>query len=170
MKSGGSQRIDTIFVLIIFCIFAVSVLMVLMLGASIYQNMTEVSREGQDERTALSYIRTKVRTNDEHGRFYVSEFGGIPALVYDEEFGDRTFRTSIFHYEGSLRELFTDADLDFMPSAGIELLPLDEIDFDDLGNGLIRITTGTKSLLLYPRTHGARIPFDSFSGEEVIIE
>ena len=54
MKRVRGHKIDTIFVLLIFCIFAVSVLMVLMLGANTYKNMTEISRDGQDERTVLS--------------------------------------------------------------------------------------------------------------------
>ena len=42
MKTIKSSRVDTVFVLIIFCVFAISMLLVLMLGASIYKNMTEI--------------------------------------------------------------------------------------------------------------------------------
>jgi len=63
MKATRGKRIDTIFVLIIFCIFAVSVLIVLMLGAGIYRNMNDISNDGRDERTALSYLWKKVKNN-----------------------------------------------------------------------------------------------------------
>ena len=168
--SNGKQRIDTVFVLIIFCIFAVSVLMVLMLGASIYQNMTEISREEQDERTVLSYIRTKVRNNDDNGRIFIGEFGGLPALIYEEQFDGRVFQTVIYHYNGWIRELFSEADLGFGPSDGIEIMQLDGIEFEELEDGLIRISSGTKSLILYPRTNAARMRSYGAQPEEVIIE
>jgi hypothetical protein len=150
MRRGG--RIDTVFVLIIFCIFAVSVLMVLMLGASIYQNMTEISRQQQNERTVLSYIRTKVRSNDENGRIYIDQFNGLPALVYDDEFDGRQFRTAIYHYNGYIYELYSEVGLEFSPDQGTQILPLDSISFETLEDGLIRVSAGTKSIILHIRT------------------
>jgi len=165
----SGQRIDTLFVLIIFCIFAVSVLMVLMLGAGIYQNMTEISREEQDERTALAYIRTKVRNNDINGRIHIGEFGGQPALVYDEHFHGIHFRTSIYHYDGWIREMFTEADLEFSPADGNLVMPLDNITFEELDNGLILVTSGTRRLILYPRTAGAAaLPGGDSLGEVIL--
>ena len=158
MHRGG--RIDTVFVLIIFCIFAVSVLMVLMLGASIYQNMTEISREDQNERTVLSYIRTKVRNNDENGRIHIDEFNGLPALVYDDEFDGRQFRTSIYHYNGWIYELYSEVGLDFSPDQGTQIMPLDSINFETLGDGLIRVSAGTKSIILYIRTSSEHMTAD----------
>ena len=168
MKAVRGQRIDTIFVLIIFCIFAVSVLMVLMFGASIYQNMTEISREDHDERTVLSYIRTKVRTSDE-GNLYVGEFQGLPALCYDEEIGEVLYHTFIYHYNGCVYELFSEADLDFYPEDGTKIMELDDLSFEALDNRLIKVSAGTKQLLLFPRStadygSGMRLP------GEVILE
>ena len=153
------QRIDTVFVLIIFCIFAVSVLMVLMLGASIYQNMTEISREQQDERTVLSYIRTKLRSNDDNGRIFVSEWNGINALIYEEELSGRLFNTVIYHYDGYVRELFSDPDLGLGPQDGTMIMPLDSISFEQADTGLIRVTAGTKVLTLFSRTSEDRLPY-----------
>ena len=124
-KSTRGQRIDTVFVLIIFCIFALSVLMVLMFSASIYQNMTEISREEQDERTVLSYIRTKVRNNDTDGNVSVGEFQGLPALYYDEDIGGIAYRTSVYHYNGWVYELFSEAELDFSPEDGVSVMEAD---------------------------------------------
>jgi len=151
MKTTRGQRVDTVFVLIIFCVFAVSVLMVLMFGATIYQNMTEISREEQDERTVLSYIRTKVRNNDEAGSVYVGDFQGLPALCYDEEFGGIAYRTVIYHYNGWVYELFSEAELDFHPQDGVPIMELGELRFDKLDRGLIKVSSGTKELLILPR-------------------
>ena len=169
MKKASGQRIDTVFVLIIFCVFAVSVLMVLMLGASIYQNMTEISRDEQDERTVLAYIRTKIRTNDEGGMLYIGEFNGLPALCYDEEFGDIHFRTVIYHYDGWVYELFTEVGIDFYPEDGTRIMPLDDLKFYEAEHGLIRVTSGAKSLLLFPRSTASATMSESLNAGEVLI-
>jgi len=168
-KVVGRQRIDTVFVLIIFCVFAVSVLMVLMLGASIYQNMTEISREEQDEHTVLSYIRTKVRNNDENAMFSVGDFRGLPALYYEEEFYGTYFRTYIYHYNGWVFELFSEVGIDFYPEDGVAIMPLNDLSFEELEYGLIRIFAGTRSLTLYPRSSASAIVLYPNDTEEVII-
>ena len=168
MKTVRGQRIDTIFVLIIFCIFAISVLMVLMFGASIYQNMTEISREDQDERTVLSYIRTKVRTSDETGKVYVGEFNGLPALRYDEDLGGVQYQTVIYHYDGWVYELFSEADLDFYPEDGTRIMELDDLRFEALDFGLIKISAGTKGLLLLPRSTAGFDSGELLPGEVIL--
>ena len=168
MKTVRGQRIDTIFVLIIFCIFAISVLMVLMYSASIYQHMTEISREEQDERTVLSYIRTKVRSCDETGSVHVGEFQGLPALCYDEEYSGIQFRTVIYHYNGWVNELFSEVGLDFSPEDGTRIMELGDINFEALEYGLIKVSAGTKELLLLPRSTSGFDSGELLPGEVVL--
>ena len=118
MKTIRSSKVDTVFVLIIFCVFAISMLMVLMLGASIYKNMTVVSRDGYDERTTLSYFWTKLKNGDEEGRVYLGDFQGIPALCLAEVYGDTTYLTMIYKYQGKVCELFTEEGVQLDPDAG----------------------------------------------------
>jgi len=168
-KTNRGQRIDTVFVLIIFVVFAISVLLVLMFSANIYQNMTEISREEQDERTVLSYIRTKVRNNDKSGMIYVGEFQGLPALCYDEVFGDVSFRTVVYHYDGWVLELFSEVGLDFHPRDGVPIMELNDLRFEQLDKGLIKVSSGTKDLLIFPRSNSAGGPSDmDFDGEVIL--
>jgi len=146
-----SQRIDTIFVLLIFCIFAVSVLMVLMLCASTYKNTTEISKHEQDERTALSYIRTKVRNSDNSGEISTGYYHGFPAIFFDEVINDTPYRTVIYHYNGWVYELFSETGLDFYPEDGTQIIRVGDLAFETGQYGLIKISSGTRSLLLSPR-------------------
>jgi len=145
------RRIDTIFVMVVFCVFAISVLMVLMLGASIYRNVTEVSRESQCERTAFAYIWSKVKNNDNADTIFVGEFDGHSALFFYERIGDRLFRTAIYHHDGWVTELFADPELGLGPDAGVRIMRLDDLSFDELEFGLIRVISGSRSLLLSSR-------------------
>ena len=145
------NKIDSVFVLIIFSVFALSVLMVLMLGASVYKNMTEITREGQEERTLLSFIWTKVKNSDDAGSVYVGEFCGLPALCFDEDIGGTQYWTVIYHYDGWVYELFSEKELEFFPEDGERVLEIPELSFEEHEYGLIKVSSGKKTLLISPR-------------------
>jgi len=154
--STRSRNIDTIFVLIVFSIFAFSVLMVLMLGASIYRNVNDISREGQHERTVLSYVRTKIRNYDVNSgagsAISVADFNGVTALSISEMIGDTEYQTIIYNYDGWLYELFSEESLDFSPSDGVRIIRINDVNFEEIDHELIRVSVGDMSLLLSPRT------------------
>jgi hypothetical protein len=151
-KTVKNRRIDTIFVLIVFGIFAFSVLMVLMLGASIYRNMSEMSQEGQSERMVLSYIRTKVKNYDGADRVHVGDFSDIPALTIDEKLGDNVYQTLIYHHSGWLYELFTETPHYFVPEDGMSIARIDEVTFtEEPGGRYIRIAIGDFDMFMVPR-------------------
>ena len=151
-KSIRGRNVDTIFVLIIFSIFAFSVLMVLMLGASVYRNVNDISREGQQEHTALSYIWTKTKNYDSAGSIYAGEFHGLSALFIDEHIGDSTFSTAIYCYNGWLLELYGESLTGFSPSDGVPVAQIDSLSFRELSNGLIEVTAVDLSFMLHPRS------------------
>ena len=97
MKNSGKSKVDTVFVLIIFSVFALSVLLVLMLGARVYKNMTDITSENQEERTFISYVWTKVKNGDKNGSARAGEFGGLSALCFDEVIGGDSYQTVIYH-------------------------------------------------------------------------
>ena len=151
MRASRGHRADTVIVLIIFCIFAVSVLLVLALSASIYRNMTEISREGYDERTALAYVWTMVKNSDREGSIGVDSFHGQSALVIDEQINDTQYRTRIYMYDGRLYVLFSDAGLEFLPRDGVSVFEIEELNFDQLESGLIIVSAGAHRLMISPR-------------------
>lgn len=163
-KKTRNQRIDTVFVLLIFCIFAVSVLMVLMFSASTYKNMTDISRENYDQRTALSFIWTKVKTNDEGEGIFIDTFKAtescpccsgslvVPALCFDSTVDSTTYRTMIYHYDGWVYELYCEKGVSFDHGDGVAIIELDELIFEDVGDGLIKIASGGSSLMVYPQS------------------
>ena len=150
LKATRGQRIDTVFVLLIFSVFAVSILIVLMLGASIYQNIAEMSEEGADERLALSYVWTKTKKSNDAGIVSVSNFDGESALVIDEMIGDRHFQTIIYHDDGWLLELFSEKGFGLDRSDGSKVMRVDDLSFEAVEYGLIKVTSGNRTLFIYP--------------------
>ena len=166
-KNARGQRIDTVFVLIVFVVFAVSVLFVLMLSAGTYSNITEMSREEHAERTVLSYLWTKARNSDSSGNIHVGEFNGIPALNIDEEIAGITFRTVIYYYDGWIYELFSEADLEFYPEDGTRIIQAADLRFAELDYGLIKVSSGSRDLLISPRTTKLSVDVYEPFGDEV---
>ena len=152
IKATRGQKIDTVFVLIIFCVFAVSVLLVLALGANIYKNMTDVTREEYDERTALSYVWTRVKNSDESGSVSAGDFKGVSALFIDEEYGQTKYRTAIYTFNGRLNVLFSEEGLEFEPEDGVPVMEVEDMAFSALEDGIIKVSAGGRSLLLFPRS------------------
>ena len=161
-------KIDTVFVLMIFCIFAISVFLVLMLAGSIYQNITDIAREGQNEGITLSYIRGKIRSSDSAGSISVDEFYGLPALSIKENIGGSTFVTLIYLYNGWVYELFyqsypsyqsyqsyqSESGHKFLPGAGVPIIRAGSLNFEEFydDNNLIRVSTDYGSLLIFLRS------------------
>ena len=156
IKKTRNQRIDTVFALMIFCVFAVSVLMVLMLGASTYKNITEITRDGHDERAALSYIRTKAKNSDTIDSISVGSFNGLPALFFDEVIDYTIYRVMIYHYDGWVYEIFSEAGLDFEPEDGARIIKIPDLSFREIDHGVIKVNSGARELLIYPR--GGNVP------------
>jgi len=150
-SNENKRSVDTVFVLLIFCGFAISVLLVLLLSGSIYQNISDMTREGEGERIALSYIRTRIRNFDQAGAISVGEFNGIPALLFEEELGGNHFTTTIYIYDGWVRELFHETAVPFEPEDGTPLIRADYLGFEEIDD-IIKISTGFGSILISPRS------------------
>jgi hypothetical protein len=126
--------------------------MVLMLGASIYRNINDISHDGEFEHTALSYVWTKTKNFDNIDSIHLGDFHGVPALFIDEYIGGTHFRTTIYHHDGWLCELFSEATLVFRPADGTRVVRVDQLTFEPYIYGLIRASTGERSLLISQRS------------------
>lgn len=147
IKKTRKLKFDTVFVLLVFCMFAASVLIVLTLGSSIYGSVTGITREGYDERECLSYIWTKVKTSDSFNG--VIEFHGISALRFSENYDGAVYSTVIYHYDGWVRELYFEEGLEFVPEDGLEVIKTDSLVFSYAGDNLVKVTSDGGSLYLH---------------------
>jgi len=151
-KNKGQGRVETVFVLMLFCVFAISVFIVLILSASAYQNMNEVTAAGQNERIALSYVRTKLRNNDYAEAVSVATFGDVQALVIEERIDGEVFYTIIYYHDGWAYELFTQAGTGLGPGSGQRFVRVEALEFYMLDYGMIYASAGSYSALIYLRS------------------
>jgi len=68
------HQVEGLFVLLVFALFAGSLLMVLLLGAGTYQRITQRDAAGFVRNTTLQYIAAKVHGVDQVGAVRVGSF------------------------------------------------------------------------------------------------
>lgn len=141
-KFTSKRYMDGLLILLLFGVFAVSVLAVLLSGAGAYRRLTERDDRAYDRRTALQYVATRVRQADRQGAVAVRSFEGCPALILSEEIEGEVYETRIYHYDGYIRELFVWAEEEFLPEDGEKVLPAESLLVDWEEPGLqIRVLT-----------------------------
>lgn len=150
-KKVHEHRLDFIFILVVFCVFAASVLVVLTLGASVYKGMSYRSHKGYDDRTGLSYIWAKVKNGEGSGEIYTSDFQGLSILCLEENSDGVKYITKIYLYDGWIRELTSEDGLEFSPEDGMPVIEANTLSFAQQENGLIKATANGRDLYIYPR-------------------
>lgn len=142
------------FSLALFGVFAVTSLLVVVIGARVYASTVEQMNDNYSARTGLSYLSEKVRQNDVQGAVSVDLIEGQTALVLEQSLGTELYRTWIYLDEGSIKELFIRADGEAKLSGGQPVLEAE--GFDAAWDGdLLRLTMmengRAEELLLRPR-------------------
>ncbi len=102
-------------------------------GSGVYQSVVSLSDSNYTKRTALSYITNQIRRGDIKNSIGVGSFGGNDAVFIFEESG---YVTTIYCFDGQLRELYTSVDSGLAPADGIGLMPLDSLSVEAKAEGI----------------------------------
>lgn len=160
LKKGDTfKSIDILFSLTLFAVFAMAVLMVLLSGGQIYQNVVNDINIQFESRTSISYITTKLHRCDSKDSVRVDSFGDSNALFLSETLEDgNTYETIIYLFEGDVKELFVEKGKRLPPSSGMTILPVEAITFSMKNNDLIIIDyetiEGSYTSYVYLRVNG----------------
>ena len=150
-KNRRGQDVTTVFILLLFCVFAFALLTVLLLGVDVYRGVAQTANDGYGERTCLAYITAKVRHSDNAESIGVGEFGESTSLELTEYFGGEEYVTKIYLHEGNVCELFFQKSLDLQPDAGMPICPAKSLEVRRWENGMLRVDcdSGTGLVTMY---------------------
>ena len=139
-----SNIIDMLFVLSLFCVFAVTALLVVILGANVYKGISANMEDNYSARVSVSYITEKVRQNDTSDGVEIRETEGGPALVLKQSADGYDYETWIYAQDGHLKEATIEAGQDLSGLYGENIMEVSGLRFEMLSSGLIRVTVADK--------------------------
>lgn len=136
---------DLLFALTLFCVFAVSALIVVVIGAKVYRSTVAGMSENYSTRTAIAYVGEKVRENDQAGSIQLGILPSdeaVPALSLLRRGPAQDIRVYVYFYAGALRELATTDEYanHLNPETGQVVAELKEASFEELESDLFRFT------------------------------
>lgn len=134
--------VDILFVLALFGVFALSALVLVILGANIYKQTVAHMTENYDSRMASSYFTEKLRQHDLASSIELGELYDTEALVFTQNINEEDYATYLYYHDGYLRELFMkkgsnigDNPLD----AGHPIMKLTHLDMEFISDDLLKI-------------------------------
>lgn len=140
----GQEHITSLAALLLLAVFAVSILLVLLKGASIYRRLTVRDEDTWEARTAASYIATRLRQENRLDALAVEDLDGLPALTLG--LGEE-YLTRLYCYDGALWELYSPAELTMSPEDGERLMDLQAMELELSGDLLqVELTTPAGSV------------------------
>ena len=134
-KEGQQHNIEGAFVLVLFAVFAITVIAVLALGANSYRRLVSRDNDAYNRRIITSYVAAKIRSSDAVASVEVGGFSsakkddGVNTLhLYRDIEGD-IYDQRIYYYDGHVYEMLTIADNNIAPGDGSPVLECHGLDF-----------------------------------------
>ena len=135
-------QIGGLVVFVCFGVFACCLLLVLLTGADSYRRLAERDGASFDRRTAVQYVAARVRSADAANAVSVGSFdggAGNDTLFLREDIDGASYVTRVYCYDGSIRELFTEADAPVSPEDGEQVLSASGLTFAE-SDGVLTVS------------------------------
>lgn len=138
-KNENRHMVDILFVLALFCVFTISALLLVILGADIYRKTVQDMDQNFTARTSFAYVTEKIRQSDSYHSVEVGTFSGEEALILTQSIDSVEYSTYIYLYDGHLKELFTKKGQSISPKAGQNILALNSFGVEQVNSNLYRL-------------------------------
>lgn len=159
MESGqrNGRVLKYICLLIVLGVFAVSALILVNAGVTVYKNIVLNNAANFKLRTSLSYVATRIRQSDTKGSIYLTDKEGTSVLTLEEEIEGVVYETLVYFYNGNLYELYQEKGTEYEFSTGVEVMELSGMEFEMVSDGLLKATAyssheNREEMLIHIRT------------------
>lgn len=134
--------IDLLFVITLFCIFALSAIFLISIGAGIYGKTVDHMESNFNTRTALAYLTEKIRQSDNNASVSIGKLDDCEAIIITSQTETVNYYTYLYEQDGYLKELMTRQDIPLGPEAGQTILAVSSFSLEPVNEHLFncRIT------------------------------
>lgn len=135
-----THRIDSIFIMLLFFLFALTAFVLIMIGVRQYKATANAMDYNYEIRTVTSYLREKTRQNSSNSSISIENINGTNALCLKSTIKDNVYNTYIYYYDGSLREMYIQDGTSFTLNLGRQIVTISGFDMVKTDDGLIIVT------------------------------
>lgn len=135
-----THRIDSIFIMLLFFLFALTAFVLIMIGVRQYKATANVMDYNYEIRTVTSYLREKTRQNSSNSSISIETIDGTNALCLKNTLNNTIYNTYIYYYDGSLREMYIQEGTPFTLNLGQQIVTISGFDMVKTDDGLIIVT------------------------------
>lgn len=143
LDNRRSTKIDGVFVIALFTMFAVTAFLLILIGAKQYQRTADTMDANYESRTISSYLTEKIRQHDSHGKIYIAELEGTSSLALETIENDVTYITYIYYYKNALREIVVNDASVFSLDSGQEIIKTGGFSAEQVNDNLLKIIITT---------------------------
>ncbi len=136
-KKGTDQShtTDLLFTLGLFCVFAATAFILVMIGIQVYRSTAGQMQDTFSTRTAVSYVAEKLRQHDTAGGVSMGEIEGSPALVLRDEVNGAAYLTYIYSDGETLYELTIREGTAVTAAMGEDIMAVQDFTIAGSGDG-----------------------------------
>ena len=144
-KNDQKHNIEGAFVLVLFAVFAITVIAVLALGANSYQRLVARDNDAYNRRIITSYVAAKIRSADAVGGVAVGGFtdpkkqDDVNTLHLYQEIAGDIYDQRIYFYEGKVYEILAVSGSNIKPQDGNAILDAEALSFD-MQDGIVKVS------------------------------
>lgn len=158
MKNNTTAKhmIDIFFVLSLFCVFAVSSVVLILFGADVYSKTVDNMDANYTSRTSVAYFYEKLRQSECSDSIQIIRKEDTDILMLSTEIDGTEYATYLYEYDHYLNELFAKTDIELPLDAGQKIMEIENLSFCQLSPSLFAISfsdTEAQPITLYFSTH-----------------
>ena len=126
-NNAVSHSVSGLFVFVLLGVFALMATVTVLLGVNAYRGTARRSDVHNSARITSAYLRSMLRAEDKQDAVRLETVDGIETVTLCSTYGDESYVTRMYVYDGMLREWFAEADMEFEPENGEEVCPAQEM-------------------------------------------
>ena len=131
--------IESLFVMVLFMVFAVSMVMMIISGRNSYGKILDEREQAEDLRIATSYLRMKLKQNNQVDSVFTSQSPQLGEEVLEiwQDGEEKQYRTVIYFRENKIWEAYMAADeFDFALGEPVIELDMESVHFNRTEKGI----------------------------------
>lgn len=139
-RNENRHTIDFLFVIALLFLFAFMAIMLIALGASVYQRNVSLMEKNYETRTSYAYVTEKIRQADATGNLQIGSIDQLPALLLFQDINGISYTTYLYQHNGKLTELLARTGASLPAESGQPIISVKNFKIDQIADRLYCIT------------------------------